>query len=149
MGVVHSPESNYSRELARWNTPKSQGGMRPDGYEPFPKMLYRAKRREDGVVRVIDHTDPNHTRQCKLVVRSESELEKAKRDGWRESQAEALAAFERAERLKADEAAHRHYDDRNMSERARAEAEAVEAENPLHTPEIPEKRKARRGRRVA
>ena len=42
MPVVYTPESEYKKELDRWNTPKRQGGFAPDGHEEFPLMLYKA-----------------------------------------------------------------------------------------------------------
>ena len=134
--MIIPAESQWGQELARWN--------KPYRYEQFPQMLYRAKRRIDGPV-IVDPGDQN----CKLQVMSENELRGALERGWRERPEEALELFESREQHRGLEAAHRAHDDRNMSERAKAEAKAAEAETVEHVPEVPEKRRARRGKRAA
>ena len=45
MAIIHNPDSEYSREMAKWNTQKRHGGFGANGYEPFPKMVYQARAR--------------------------------------------------------------------------------------------------------
>ncbi len=137
MPVVISAESEYGKELAKWN--------KPYRFEPFPQMLYKAKKRDDGVVVVGDGENEILARECYLIVQSEGERQRAFEAGWREKPDEALALFEAKERHIADTAAHRAYEDRNMSEPAQAEAVAADAATIEHVPEVPEAPR-RRGR---
>ena len=150
MPVVVSPDSELGKELAKWN--------RPYVYRPFPKMLYMARKRPDGIVSIqetddrIFGTTPGaadaFTATCQKIVKDESEMQRALEAGWRESQAEALEHHEKREQYKGNVAAHRLYEDRNMSEAARAEAAAVDASTEEHVPEIPVKRKPGRPRKI-
>ncbi len=154
MAVVVTPESNYGKELLKWDTPRSRGGMRPDRYEPFPKMLYMAQERPDGIPSVGETRDgifggtpgaaEAFTRTCQRTVRSEAEMARALEEGWRSSPLEALARREARDKAIADVAAHRHYEDRNMSPAAQGEAKAADAATIEHVPEVPEKRRRRR-----
>lgn len=130
MPVVITPESALGREMAKWE--------KPYHFEPFPQMLYRAIRRPDGVV-VCDA----ESRACIHVVQSEAELSRAVEAGWRLSPPDALAFFESRERSKADAAAHRAYEDRNMGDAARAEAQAADDATHEHVAEVPEQRRQR------
>ena len=42
MAIIHNPDSEYSREMTKWNTQKRHGGFGANGYEPFPKMVSHA-----------------------------------------------------------------------------------------------------------
>lgn len=147
MGLIITPESELGKELAKWN--------KPYVYVPFPRMLYKARKRPDGIVSASETEDrifggnPGTAEAfsvgCQRIVRSEDEEEKAKAEGWRESPDEAMAYHESLERDIADAAAHRAYLDRNMGEKAKREAEAVDAAGMEHAPEIPEAPR-RRGR---
>lgn len=149
MGVIYSPESEIVKERERWE----QRNYDPRNH-PFPKMLYMARQRPDGKVSTGETDDTQFrnvpggaeqfTKTCQRIVRSEDELRRAKDEGWRESQAQALEHHEYLRKLVADAAAHRAYEDRNMSEPARAEAAQVDAEEFGHVAEVQEKK--RRGR---
>ena len=142
MGVVILPESDLGRELAKWN--------KPYVFVPYPKMLYRARRRPDGVVSVGEGDDrilggqpgiaESFTNGCQKIVRDEAEERAAISDGWANTQQQALERFESKEKAVADVAAHRSYEDRNMSEKAQAEAAVVEASEFAHVPEVTRKR---------
>ncbi len=150
MPVVVNPDSEYGKELAKWNV------KRP--FAAFPKMLYMAKKRPDGIVSVQETDDrlfgnnpgaaDAWTATCQKVVKDEYEMQKALEAGWRKSQAEALEHHEAREKYKGDVAAHRLYEDRNMSEAAKAEAAEVDASTDEHVPEIPVKRKPGRPRKI-
>lgn len=132
--------SNHEKEVQKWNTVKSKGGMRPDTFCEFPRMMYKA-RKKNGPPLVIDpYDEPWSMGNCQIV-KDETERNRLWRQGWRDNPAEAIAQFLEDERNVADEAAHRHYLDRNMSEKAKAEAAAVDSESFGHVPEVPEGRK--------
>jgi hypothetical protein len=152
MPVVINPESEYGLELAKWNV------KRP--WTQFPRMLYMAHKRPDGIVSVCETNDAlftlngvarpgaaeSYNATCQLTVRNEAEQIRAFEQGWRPSPKEALERFEAKERSVGDVAAHRAYEDRNMSDAAKAEAKAVEDSTPDHVAEVPEKRRPGRPR---
>jgi hypothetical protein len=139
MALVITPESELGKELAKWN--------KPYRFEPFPQMLYRASKRADGVVSLFD-SEGQYARSCYIEARSEAERQQYLEAGWRPSPEEALEAFEAKEKAIADAAAHRAYEDRNMSEAAQAEVKAAEAETAEHVAEVPVKRRPGRPRKV-
>ena len=150
MPLRYNPESEIGKELAKWE-------KKPEGHpRPFPKMLYKANKRPDGILSVCEAEDSvfngqlgaaeAFNRKCQRVVENEQELSEALERGWRQTIPEAMDFIEAKEKIISDAAAHRNYEDRNMSEAAKAEAKAVEESTELHVPEIPEKPKARRGR---
>lgn len=141
----------YRQEMERWN--------RPYRFEQFPQMVYRARKRPDGVVAVIETRDslcaekgeavsPGRAEQWSrgnyMTVgntddpeKNHAEFQRAMEAGWRPTIAEAMALYEAKEKAIADAAAHRHHEDRNMSAKAKAEAAAIEGDSSEHTPEIP------------
>lgn len=158
MGVIHSPESEYVKEREAWEMRnRFPGGYDPRNH-PFPKMLYMAKQRPDGKISVgesaaLDHIfgRPGGAEQfsatCQRLVKSEGEYRQAQEEGWRDTHAEAMAYHEKLHKFVSDAAAHRLHEDRNMSEAAKAEAAAADAESFDHVPEIPEKRGVGRPRK--
>jgi len=117
-------------------------------------MLYMAKRRPDGIIAVIEGDDrlfdnkPGSAEQWTmantLTVKSEAEMISAMERGWRKSPVEAIERFNEKEKAIANAAAHRAYEDRNVSDKAKAEIAEAEAEAGMdHVPEIPEKRRGR------
>lgn len=84
------------------------------------------------------------TDSCLKVVHDEDQHLKAKGQGWRDSpeDAKALATAGRVER--GDIAGARNFEDRNMSEKAKAESAKAEAGHFGHLPAIPEKPVVRR-----
>jgi hypothetical protein len=135
MGIIAPPpESKLAKEMAKWEKPWK--------YVPFPRMLYHAVKRKDGVVVCIDPAIPE-AQSC-VIVHSEAEQSRAMEAGWRESQKEAMDWFEAKEQSIAKAAAHRNYEDRNMSEKAKAEiSEAEAAAGADHLPEVKEKKRGR------
>lgn len=134
---------------------------RKPNYDPrnhqFPKMLYKAYKGEDGRVRCMD-TDPkpflypnqemfrmaleavhNFNESCQLTVSSPEEQKAKEEEGWRESPKAAMDFVFSLERAITQAAAERNHEDRNMSEKARAEIAAAEADTPEQVPEIKEK----------
>lgn len=152
MAMLITPDSEMGKEMARWE--------KPYRFEAYPKMLYMAQQRPDGrasVAEVDDRIFGGHpgsaeafTSRCQRIVRSEDELIRARGEGWRDTQAEAMERHESKARSIADVAAARHYEDRNMSEKARAEAQAADdAAGMDHVPAVPVARLARKTGKAA
>lgn len=76
---------------------------------------------------------------CQKVVHSEDEELKARGQGYRPTHDEAVALFHAAHKERGDIAAALAYEDRNISDKAKAEKEKFEADNFDHQPEIPAK----------
>ena len=134
-GILYGPNTAMFKELIKWEKPPN---WRPED-NPYPKMLYKAERRKDGIVAIHDPDDEGFGRRCQTIVNSPEEEEQAVKRGWRNIP-DALDYYKNVvERAVSDAAAHRAYEDRNMSPAAQAEAAAAEGESPLHVPEIPEK----------
>lgn len=154
MSIQITPESEYGKELAKWEKPYK--------YEPFPAMMYKANRRPDGVVSVGEARDglfggqlgaaDAFSASCQTTVKGDTEMIRALELGWRKSPGEALEHFEEKELLLSTSAAHRAHEDRSMSPAARKEAAAVEGSTVEHVAEVPRRKlspkptKKRRGR---
>ena len=162
-GIVRTPESNYSREIAKfeqfptaWTGQKGPGN--PYVKREYPKMLYRAERYEGRIACMAappDHTsfaDPRayeradeaarkFTEKCQRTVYSPEERQRAMENNWREGPTEAVEALKAKEGAVSTDTAHRNYEDRNMGEPAKREIAAAVAEvGGEHVPEIPRKR---------
>lgn len=159
-GIEWSDQSNFAKEMRKWDTPKSQGGYKCDGFEPYPKMLYRAQLHTlSNTMRVMTDRDilsPDNTvvilskesfdASCQMIVHDEHEHEKAKANGWRDTPQAARDYQDGAETEKAVAAAVRAHEDRNMSDRAKAEIKVVEEHSGTeHVAEMPEKPRRRGG----
>lgn len=154
MAIIHNPDSEYSREMAQWNTQKRHGGKNANGFEPFPTMLYKAFARDNGKVMcgdplaaVGDALAEAFSRSCQLTVGNAEERDRALAQGWSTGPDLALEKYEHDLRVIADVTAQRHFTDQAMS--ASAQVEAAQADDATHeqvpsVPEIPVKRK--RGR---
>lgn len=129
--------SPMARERRKWELTQRDGGMRPNGHEEYPKMLYRAM----DVQGRIEVDDQQH---CRLIVMSREHEDRAKRDGWCHSVSEARDAMDRQQSAVAEEAAQRAMADRKLSEPARREADAYDQSQSGHVAEIPVRKK--RGR---
>lgn len=151
-----SPIGREGRERAKWNTPKSKGGYNADGFEPFPMMLYMAQELPNGQLAVACTQDSmfkteegntitggaeRFTRSCQLIVKDESQLARYLEAGWRKTQSEAVERAHAKRREISHATAERHASDARMSEKAQAEAKAVDRAEFHHVPEIPEKPK--------
>lgn len=170
-GMVIIPGSNYAKEMQKFEQFPSKYGPKPGNpyvYRPFPKMVYKADSYNGKVVCMAAPPDPNEfanpdeyrraeerarrfTEACQAIARDEREFQTLMERGYRESPTEAVELLEAKMRGRSDAAAERHFRDRNMSEQARAEAAAAEAqvfdEEGAQAGEIPEKPiRRRRGR---
>jgi hypothetical protein len=162
MPLEWSNDSFFKKESRKWDTPKRDGGYRCDGYEPYPKMLYKAQRNpmtNQYVVAIAeDYLSLDKTTvllgveafnaTCQKTVNDQREEERAYADGWRDHPQKAMDYHTGVEKEKAVEHAVRNYTDRNMGEKAKAEIAAVESKSTQHVPEIPEKPKRKYTRKA-
>src|SRR5512136_2551065 len=143
-GLVVVPGSAYAREMEKHEQFPSKYGQNPGNpyqYRPFPKMVYRAQKFQ-GQIRCMA-APPNaiefpqvqdfmrseqaadaFTKACQLTVQNEAELQRAFENGYRESPHEAVEYLEARESARSNAAAERHYQDRSLSDAAKAEAVA-------------------------
>lgn len=150
-------DSPLGQEAAKWEKPYQ--------FVPYPAMMYRAQRlpgngkwataaplpqryafsREEDWAFAKMQAEA-FTRECQRVVNDDRERRAAldTGEGWQDTPQEAIDWQLNLEKLMGQEAAERAYRDRNMSEGAKAESAAAEAEHFGHLPSIPEK--PRRGR---
>ncbi len=141
-GVVHNPASPHSREMAKWEMGYNPYGPpgRPResvGYQHYPAMFYKMKRRTTNGDFITEHYQ---------LADNETEARHLESQGYRMGQTAAIAYVEGLEQAVAVAAAERNYQDRNASDKAKAEIAAAEAEaGAQHIGEIPEKPIRRRG----
>jgi len=133
---IVTPNSPEGQERMRWDRPKSQGGMRCDGFEEYPKSMFRAGRPDHGNIKI--------TESCS--VGSAHEEARQYDDGWRPTQQAAIDLVKARDQEIAELAAERHYVERSMSPAAQREAAAVDEATVYHVPAIPETPIKRRGR---
>lgn len=172
-GIARTPGSPFLQEMSKFEqfhsswTAGTPGPGNPYRYRPFPKMLYRAKHYNGKALCMAAppdtyaFTDPRDyeraliaaekfTNDCQCIVQNEEEYQRAMENNWRESPQEAVELLLAKDRAVGDATATRLWEDRNMSPQAQAEAEAAVAEaGGEHLPEIPEKRRRGRPRKVA
>jgi hypothetical protein len=160
MPVVYTPESEYKKELDRWNTPKRQGGFAPDGHEEFPLMLYKAFAYEkhggktmcgDPLAAVGDPDAETFSRKCQLIVRDESKRDRAMSDGWAATPTKALEVYETAQQGVARAAAEEAFRVKRMSDKAEQEFHTAQdqADGFSHVPDpAAPKRKPGRPKKV-
>ena len=155
MAVIHNPEGEYAKELKRWDTPKRLGGYGPDGFEQFPKMLYKADRWTNGKA-MVGHPgaatglpeELAFSNRCQHTAHNGDEYIRARNAGWCDSPEEALEAFEEAQQSVAREAAEAKHKAVRMSEKANAEFDAAQVESEDHVPDPEAPKKAPKGKRV-
>jgi len=145
MPVVIAPESELGKELAKWDAPKREGGMRCDGYEPYPALVYKADRYPGNgkvmcmhpLVGTGDVVADAFSARCYKEVKNGEEHERAAREGWKNTQREAVEAFEKAATAEADAAANAAYHAARMSERAQQEFADAQDAAEFHAPDPP------------
>lgn len=168
MGIVRTGETEYDKEMARWDLPKRLGGHNADGYERYPQMLYKAFRDDSGRMTCMMPPPLMHlylsmpeylraesiakafTDQCQTTVRTDAEYARKRDEGWRDTPAEALAHAEVLQREIADAAAEEQFRVRRMSEQAQREFAAANAGD-AHVPDpaAPKKRPGRKAKPLA
>jgi hypothetical protein len=127
----------------------------PYVFQEFPKMLYSLDYEPACVALAQAHMIPGRgseddersaaitvaerrKRDAIRVVKSQHEQEVARREFWYFSPNEAVEAKKRLQHDIEVAEAHRHYEDRNLGEQAKAEAEAFDEAAGDFTPVIPE-----------
>lgn len=155
MGMVITPESPLGIEMARWE--------KPYRFAQFPMMVYRAQKLPSGKVvtaapmppqfgwkdpaeyqRAVDEAE-GITKASQRIVHTDDELRHAKNNGWRETQAAALEAFELEEQALGNAAAEAAYRVQRMSAKAQAEYKAADEATHEHVADVPVPK--RRGRK--
>lgn len=143
MAIIVPPDSPYGRELWRWDhredetcpTDKTIHGMRPAHKRDYPAKMYRVTGKNPLVYDKTDAADEVSQRNLESRGYVAGGL------------GAAVAAFDGLVQDAALAAAHRNYEDRNISPAARAEVDAVEQASSRHLGEIPATPIRRRGRR--
>jgi len=144
LSILHSPDSDYARERAKWEcypTVYSQTpGRNPSMFTEYPLMIYRAKRPpQGGREPIIEH----------VIVDNEQEERNMASRGFVRGPDHAVEALEASERELARAAAERAYSDQRMSDRAQDEAAKADAQTISHLGEILETPIRRRVKRAA
>jgi hypothetical protein len=144
MPVIRTGDTEADKELQQWDRPKREGGYRADGYEPYPKMLYKAVRRPDGVV-VCTEVDPKTGAMyggTSRIVEDRREHDVARGQGWVEGPVAALARFEQERQGVAQAAAEEAFRVPRMGDKARAEFQALETSDTIeHVVDVPAPKK--------
>lgn len=141
MGMLLGPETEYAKEMRKWESYPSQWGPggRPYQFREFPKRLYKAARVDGKGIQITEAlTARDTTEEANLLSR-----------GFHFGQPAAIEAIEREHTEHGKLAAEREWQIRHgrLSERATAEArEAEAAHGAKHLPDVPETPR-RRGRR--
>jgi len=153
-GVPVSTETPLGKHLLTW---ERKSDYRPEN-NPYPRMLYKAVKGGDGIVRCLeDEPSPylyqnmglhqqaidrvrviNESRV--MTVGTEEEHKKARENGWRDSAQEAIDAIHGYEHDMQVAAAEMAYRDRNMSEPAKREVLAYAATTTEQVVTMPEAR---------
>lgn len=165
--TVHTEKA---KEEAKWeqferDCPRGLSPGNPYVKRLYPWMLYKAHQMPNGKFAVsqdeptfFGFRDANEwqrakdeatrfTTSCQRTVMSETEHERARADGWRNSPQEALDFQASLQKLMGDEAARQNFADKNMSEKALEEKRKLEADHFGHLPEIPAQPIVRRVKR--
>lgn len=120
MGILVSPDSAAAIEQRRWEAQHTPAGPpgRPYEYKPYPAMLYKAGRINNGPLGIVDQ----------VIVEDEQQAANMKSRGYCIGPKEAIEAKE-AEQLEfAKLAAERAYDAKNkLSPKAQDEVAVAEA----------------------
>jgi hypothetical protein len=145
--------SAFAREMRSWETRNRRPGWTPEGNR-YPLMLCKAVQKLDpatgepsGKFFVTDPYDESIARRATRTVQNEQEEQALLADGWVEGVQEALKRAMREQDEIARVAAHRRYEDRGMSDAAKAEVRQAEEDAGLdHVPAKPEARLDKRSR---
>jgi hypothetical protein len=144
MAIIYNPDSDYSREVERWNKTTHNDGFGAAQFEEYPLMVFKAFQRENGRVMcgdpsatVGDAEGEAFSRSCQLIVKNDDERDRAMSEGWSEGPDKAVEKFELDMRSIADVTAHRHFADQGLSDLAKAEATQADAATHEQVPAIP------------
>ena len=137
MSVLIAPDTPYGKELWRWDHHEGEAhpqdssirGMRPSHFRQYPAMMYLV-------------TQKNPWKYESVTAKSEVEQRNLESRGFVAGGLQAACdAFDAKMQNLAVVAAARNHEDRNMSEGAKAERDAIEQASSTHLGEIPEGKK--------
>jgi hypothetical protein len=144
MAIVHNPDSDYAREMEKWDQTTSNGGFGAARFEEYPLMVFKAFQRDNGRVMcgdplatVGDAEGEAFSRSCQLIVRNDDEHDRALGDGWSKGPDTAIEKFERDMQSIAEVTAQRHFADQGLSDLAKAEATQADAATHEQVPAVP------------
>lgn len=163
MPVVHQPDGEFAKEMARWEQFPSKWTVgdnvqpgNPYVYRPFPLMLYRAYRRPNGKVECMTAEPSSYgysgrdneyaqaclaaeqfNASCWHIVKDEDEKLKAMGQGWVETPQEAIQRVLDDEREVATQAANAAFHAQRMSEQAQKEYAAAEDATAAFVTDVP------------
>ena len=74
MAIVHNPDSDYAREMEKWNQPTTNGGFGAARFEEYPLMVFQGLSSErmgsvmcgDPLATVGDAAGEAFSRSCQL-----------------------------------------------------------------------------------
>ncbi len=159
-GIVINHASALGKELLKWEQHQSHfvgRGQTPGNayvFRPYPKMVYRAVKKQNGKVVCMEGEPSIHQysnmneynmalnaaaqleAQCHKDVHSEEEWLMAKGQGWCETPPAAIAQFEKEEQERAAASAEAIYAAKRMGEKAREEFAAAEAATAEHVVDV-------------
>lgn len=142
MAMLHNPDSEYAKEMAKWEANHSVFGPPGKPYDPnvkFPAMCYRIDSVKGGSPEIVERREAH----------SETDLQNLRSRGFGNGAAEAMDAYNSRNAAVAEAAANRAYTDRNLSENAQREVAEFESSTMDHVAEVPEaKRKPGRPKKV-
>ncbi len=140
MPIQRSQEDSWTKEMAKWEMRPvlvggtfiepisvANGGRGGADVTEYPKMLYRAESAEGGpqISGWILATNADHQRHLES-------------QGWSDGQEQAIKRVHANDLEMARLAANRAHNDKWMSDKAKAEAQAVDETTMQHLPVIPE-----------
>jgi hypothetical protein len=144
MAIVHNPDTDYAREMEKWNQPTNNGGFGAARFEEYPLMVFKAFQRDNGRVMcgdplatVGDAEGEAFSRSCQLIVRNDDERDRALGEGWSKGPDTAIEKFERDMQSIAEVTAQRHFADQGISDLAKAEATQADAATHEQVPAVP------------
>ena len=134
-GIQWNRASPYAREMAKWEMDSHEFGPpgRPrgshGGAQPYPAMFYKVKRSTTGGR--VEVTEQQ-------TAESEADARNLLSRGFYNGLAEAAEALAETEQTAAVLSANRNFNDRNMSDKAKAESQAAEDAHDGHLAMVPE-----------
>ena len=130
MGILHSPDSAYAKEMTRWEAQGSTmgPGLRPYVKYDYPMMVHLAGSLPKGGVGILEQ----------IIVEDDTRRTAARSVGYRDTPLEAIDAFNEQQLEYAKLAAERNFEVRRMSAHAQREVVQAEADaGAQHLPTIP------------
>ena len=128
MSIVIAPETEYAKELRKWEAFPTAAGApgKPWVFKEYPQAMYKV-------------TERNPVELEFQVADDETQKRNLESRGFvTGGPAKAVEAYDAAQKSFAEQAANRAYMERRMSPEAQAEAQAYEASVDGHVAEIPE-----------